>query len=366
MVPAVGMLRPMPRLVGPALCLGLLLAACSRGNGPSPSTDFNLTPPASTIAAPSPPPSVTLLVDTDVAPDDLVALSFLLSAPNVEVVAITVSGTGEAHCDGGVATVLGLLEQLDAPPIAVACGRETPLTGDKAFPDAWRTHADSGSGLDLPATDRAAEGTAVELIGTSTAAHEGLTILNLGPLTNLADAIQGDATLADRIGVVFVMGGAVTVPGNAPAQDGGAPVEGAVAEWNIYVDPHAAQVVIDAGLEPRFVSLDGTNQVPVTTAYAARLTDEPSTAAAMVVADLFAANPFMGSGGYYLWDPLAAELVAGYPVGTFTDARIEVEEANLGEWGMTQAIDGAATAAYLSVADRSAAEDTLLAVLNSP
>ena len=64
----------------------------------------------------------------------------------------------------------------------------------------------------------------------------------------------------DRIGAVFVIGGAVTVPGNAPAQDSGAPVEGAVAEWNIYVDPHAAQVVIDAGLEPRFVSLDGTNQ----------------------------------------------------------------------------------------------------------
>ena len=109
MVRGMGMLRPMPRLVAPALCLGLLLASCSGDNQPSPSTAFNAAP-------------VTLLVDTDVAPDDLVALSFVLGASNVDLAAITVSGTGEAHCDGGIATVLGLLEQLDAPPIPVACG----------------------------------------------------------------------------------------------------------------------------------------------------------------------------------------------------------------------------------------------------
>ena len=91
-----------------------------------------------------------LLFDTDVAGDDLVALSFLLSSPSVELVAITVSGTGEAHCAGGVDVVLRLLERLDASDIPVACGRETPLVGDHTFPDTWRAGVDGGSGLDLP------------------------------------------------------------------------------------------------------------------------------------------------------------------------------------------------------------------------
>ena len=106
-----------------------------------------------------------LLIDTDVAPDDLVAIAFLLASPSVDIKAITVSGTGEAHCGAGVDVVLRLLERLEAPPIDVACGRETPIAGDHAFPDAWRAHADDGSGLALPSTSRQPfAGDAVQLI----------------------------------------------------------------------------------------------------------------------------------------------------------------------------------------------------------
>ncbi len=93
------------------------------------------------------------------------AIAFLLASPNVEIEAITVSGTGEAHCDAGVDVVLRLLERLDAPAIDVACGRETPMAGDLAFPDAWRANVDGGSGLALPATTRQPfAGDAVQLI----------------------------------------------------------------------------------------------------------------------------------------------------------------------------------------------------------
>src|SRR5262245_4578039 len=106
-----------------------------------------------------------LLIDTDVAPDDLVAIASLLGSPNVDIKAITVSGTGEAHCDGGVDVVLGLLERLAAPSIDVACGRETPIAGDHAFPDEWRAGADDGSGLALPSTSREPfSGTATKLL----------------------------------------------------------------------------------------------------------------------------------------------------------------------------------------------------------
>jgi pyrimidine-specific ribonucleoside hydrolase len=348
-------IRPHCSLAAGIVLLAIVLTGCGTGG----SAESGSVPPASD--------PVTILVDTDVAPDDLVAISFLVAAPEVDLVAITVSGTGEAHCEGGVSVVLGLLERLEASDIPVACGRETPLAGDRAFPDAWRENADAGSGLDLPTTDRQPyDGDATALLSASLTGHPGLTVLTLGPLTNLAGALQADSAIADGIGELVVMGGAVHVPGNAPADETGAPVEDAVAEWNVYVDPTALQVVIDAGLHPQLVSLDGTNQVPVTAEFAQLVADEAIEPPAVVLADLFAALPFMASGDYFLWDPLAAQLAAGYPVGSFSEEAVTVEVADDTEWGRTRPTEGDPNLAYLSEADQEAAENVLLGVLNAP
>jgi inosine-uridine nucleoside N-ribohydrolase len=366
--------------VAVALAAILAVAACAgsggattgpttpSSSGPTPSAAVTPTPvpvASAPTATPPLPDARTLLVDTDVAADDLVALSFLLNVPNVTVVAITVSGTGEARCKGGVAVVLSLLERLDAPAIPVACGRATPLAGDHAFPEGWRDWADGGSGLTLTQTTRVAdERDAVELIKAIAAGNEGLSVLTTGPLTNLADALIGAPALTDSLGPVYVMGGAVHVPGNLVGPD--APTGNDAAEWNIYVDPHAAQVVVDAGLDLSFVSLDGTNQVPVTPEFAQRATKAAMRPAGKVLVDLFNANPFMTSGSYFLWDPLAAELAAGYAVGTFTDASIKVEEAEGAESGFTRPTSGEPNVEFLSTADPAAAEDTLLTGLNAP
>ncbi len=307
---------------------------------------------------------LSLLIDTDVAPDDLVAIAFLLASPEVDIKAITVSGTGEAHCREGVDVVLRLLERLDAPTIAVACGRETPMAGDHAFPDAWRAGVDGGSGLDLPVTSRQPfAGDATQILAETSDDVEGLHVLALGPLTNLADALERDPDLATRLGPVTVMGGALHVPGNVMF---GGPPDNQVAEWNIYVDPTAAQTVIDSGLRVRLVSLDGTRQVPVTTAYAERVREEATGPGALVLAELFDTNPFMTDGTYYLWDPLAAALAAGHLLGSFSPARVDVDEAEGPEAGFTRPIDGDPNVEYLSSADAAAAEDTLLGTLNRP
>lgn len=303
-----------------------------------------------------------ILVDTDVAGDDLVALSFLVASPRVDLVGVTVSGTGEAHCAGGVDVVLRLLDRLDAPDIPVACGRETPLAGSHAFPDAWRSRVDAGSGLDLRPTSRTPSGsTAVDLVAELATAHEPLTVLTLGPLTNLADALLADPALADRLGPVFVMGGALRVPGNLVCC--GAPEGNEVAEWNVYVDPHAANVVIGSGITPSLVSLDGTSQVPVTPAFARRAAEPSESGAAAVLTELFAANPFMTDGSYFLWDPLAAALATGEPVGSFSPASIVVEEAEGPESGFTRPTSGTPNVRYLAEVDPAAAEATLLRVL---
>jgi pyrimidine-specific ribonucleoside hydrolase len=303
-----------------------------------------------------------LLIDTDVAADDLVAMAFLLGSPNVRVEAITVSGTGEAHCGSGVDVVLRLLERLDAPPIDVACGRETPMAGDHAFPAAWRERVDGGSGVELPRTSRQPyAGTAVPLIQETADRVSGLRVLTLGPMTNLADALGQDPDLVARLASVDAMGGALEVPGNVAF---GGPPDNRVAEWNVYVDPTAVEAVIDSGVPLRLVSLDGTSQVPVTTAYVERVRREATGPGALVLVELFDAQPFMTDGSYFLWDPLAAALAAGYPVGTFRPARIDVETAEGPEVGFTRPVDGEPNVEVLATADAKLAEDTLLDVLD--
>ena len=363
---------PVPNLA--LICF--VVAGCMTGQ---PSARPSTTPvpsspvasgPSETAAPSIPAPSAiehpsqrTLLLDTDVAADDLVALAFLVATPHVELAAITVSGTGEAHCAGGVDVVLRLLERLEAPQIPVACGRETPLTGDHTFPAKWRERVDGGSGLALPATDREpAASSAVELIIEQSKAHADLTVLTTGPLTNLAEAVMADPELAARLGPVFVMGGALHVPGNLVCY--GAPEDNDVAEWNVYVDPHSLKVFVDSGVMPSLVSLDGTNQVPLRREFALSLIESAEGAGARVVAELFGANPFMVEGSFYLWDALAAELAAGYPIGSTSPACIVVEEAEGPESGFTRPTCEPANIEYLTTVDPRAAEDTLLEVLN--
>ena len=351
-----------------ALSAVIVVGGCASGSPapPAPTAASSATPPS---PSPTPPGStgivaaLPLLVDTDVAPDDLVALSFLLASPGVRVEAITVSGTGEAHCAGGVDVVLRLLERLAAPQIPVACGRETPMAGDHAFPDAWRAGVDGGSGLDLPTTSRQPfEGDAVRLITETADGIDGLRVLTLGPLANLADALARQPQLAQRLASFDVMGGALFVPGNVSFAG---PPDNDVAEWNIYVDPTAAQAVIDSGVPVRLVSLDGTSDVPLTPAFAQRARQEATGPGALVLAELLAEHPFMTDGSYFLWDPLAAAVAAGHPVGSFTAARVDVEEAEGPEVGFTRPVDGTPNVEYLSSANRKAAEDVLLTTLNA-
>lgn len=342
------------RMTGPRTALIVALLGLMMVGGCGGSAD---APPTAGVAGGRP-----LLIDTDVAPDDLVAIAFLLASPGVEIGAITVSGTGEAHCAAGVDVVLRLLERLEAPLIDVACGRDTPIAGDHAFPDAWRANADDGAGLALPATARQPfGGTAVELIARTADDVNGLRVLTLGPMTNLADALNSHPDLARRLESVYAMGGALFVPGNVGF---GGPPDNQVAEWNIYVDPTATQQVIDSGLTVRLISLDGTNQVPVTQEFADRVREEATGSGALMLAELFAGHPYMTDGTYFLWDPLAAAIAAGYTLGSFSAARVRVEEAAGPEVGFTRPVDGTPNVEYLSAVDRAAAEDTLLETLN--
>jgi inosine-uridine nucleoside N-ribohydrolase len=135
-----------------------------------------------------------VVVDTDLGADDAVALIYLLRRPEVRVRAITVSGTGLVHCPRGAAVARAILALAGHPEVPVGCGRTAAVEGHP-FPADWRQRADRPAGLPVAPDETAAE--SAELIarttGTTPKPDRGVRVLVLGPLTNLADALQRGA-----------------------------------------------------------------------------------------------------------------------------------------------------------------------------
>ncbi len=290
------------------------------------------------------------LIDTDMAADDWMAILYLLNRPDVDVRAITVTGAGEAHCGPGVQNALNLAALAGQPDIPVACGRETPLEGDHVFPRGWRDWVDSLAGVTIPAsTAPPSDLDAVELIAETVRGAGGdLEIITLGPLTNLAEALLADPALSGSIEQVFIMGGAFDVPGNlADAPE--VAIENTAAEWNIYVDPHAAAVVLESGVPVTFVPLDACNNVLLDETFYNRLRGDRTSPEAEFVYRVLTANfGFIQSGTYYFWDPLTAALAVDGSLGMFETQPVVIIEGDGPESGATR-VDEAGSPAQIAV-----------------
>lgn len=247
------------------------------------------------------------IIDTDVAVDDWMAILYLLSSPQVDVRAITVVATGEAHAGPGVRTVQGLLALTDTRAVRVAAGRSTPLRGQQAFPGLMRLAMDVRLLLRLPkplepVTDLDAVAALTHEITTS---PQPVTIVALGPLTNLAEALLATPSLAEKIARIVIMGGALRVAGNI--REISPRIDNPYAEWNIFCDPYAADMVFQSGAPITLVPLDATNQTPLTDAFVQQLASGPATPASQfVLRAIRRIRPMLRGQTFYLWDPLAA------------------------------------------------------------
>jgi len=288
---------------------------------------------------------------------------YLLQHPDVEVLAITVTGAGEAHCDPGTRNALDLVALAGDQGIPVACGREVPLQGDHVFPESWRRSVDALSGLEIPVSPEAvSDQSAVELLTALLRAEpEPVILLTLGPLTNVGEALERDTSLVDRIEMIYVMGGAVDVGGNIHS----ASIGNSTAEWNIYVDPHAAALVLASGAPVTLVPLDATNHAPVTQDFYRRLEARHRTPEATFVFDLLTANrSFVASGGYYFWDPLAAAILTDERLAEVETRSVTVIEAEGSESGRTLETANGDNVRVASAADAGAFEKLFLETLN--
>ena len=207
-----------------------------------------------------PPPKVRrpVIVDTDLSFDDYVALLYLLQCPDIDIRAITVVN-GVVHVKQGIENARRLLALVGRTDIPVAGGPGKPLVGQHTFPSSWRVLLDYGPRLMFPkAASATPELSAPELIcRQSVASDVPITVVALGPLTNLALALRADPALATRFDTIFISGGAIHVPGtinkDAPSNPN------AVSEWNLYLDPVAADIVFNSGAQLALVPLDVTH-----------------------------------------------------------------------------------------------------------
>jgi len=240
-----------------------------------------------------------VIIDTDPGIDDTMAIMLALASPELRVEGLTTvrGNVGVEQCARNALTILEIAGHEDIP---VAVGADKPLArpyhGHGSTVHGQDGLGETGLSGARPVPDRRAVDF---LISRITASPGELTLIALGPLTNLALAVSVDPRLPRRVREVIVMGGAVATRGNATP----------VAEANINNDPEAARIVFHAGWPVTLVGLDVTHKVTMTPAYLQRL-----AAAHTPVTDLITKiTPFylgaykrmVGIDGFYVHDPTA-------------------------------------------------------------
>jgi purine nucleosidase/pyrimidine-specific ribonucleoside hydrolase len=215
-----------------------------------------------------------LIIDSDPGLDDALAIGLAVASPELDVLAVTtVGGNADvAHC---TENALRLLAAYGRPDIPVAEGAAGALLGEVVR--ATAIHGVSGIGdtqLEPSTATARAEG-AVALIARLLSEHpEPVTIAPIGPLTNIALLLRQYPALAGRIAHLCLMGGSIG-EGNRTVS----------AEFNIYVDPEAADVVFRSGVPITMIGLDVTHQALLDRA-AAQALRETGTRSGAIAAEL--------------------------------------------------------------------------------
>jgi purine nucleosidase len=239
-----------------------------------------------------------IIIDTDPGQDDAVAILLALASPELEVLGIT-AVAGNVPLRLTQLNARKVCELAGRPEIRVFAGASRPLVRDLVT--AEEVHGKTGlDGPDLPApTMKLLETHAVDFIVETLMSEEpgSVTLCPLGPLTNIALALNREPRIASRIAQIVLMGGGYFEQGNVTPS----------AEFNIYVDPHAADVVLRSGIPIVMMPLDVTHKA-LTTAKRVKAIRDLGTRVGIAVAEMlefferFDENKY-GTDGGPLHDP---------------------------------------------------------------
>ena len=234
-----------------------------------------------------------VIIDTDPGVDDAIALLMALACNDLEVLGLTTVG-GNVSLARATRNTLALLEYARRREVPVARGAARPRRG--RFPYSHYFHGPSGLSRRLPRPSvTPVDASAVEFLTEQLQQHpDQITLVALGPLTNLARLLRRSPAALHKVRRLVVMGGAVDVPGNVTPH----------AEFNFYSDPLAAHEVASSGVPLILVDLGACRRVFITREEAERLSspDPLGRLAAQLLVNWFARDPQRHRFEFY--DPL--------------------------------------------------------------
>ncbi|HLO15160.1 MAG TPA: nucleoside hydrolase, partial [Anaerolineales bacterium] len=260
-----------------------------------------------------------ILFDTDPGIDDACAILLALASPELSVEGLSIVH-GNCSLEQATKNALSVLELANAGHIPVAKGCDLPLVQPSLL--APETHGDTGLGyakLPEPQFKPIGQRGIDFLIEKILSAPGEITLVAIGPLTNVALAIRQEPRIAEALKELIIMGGAIRHEGNATA----------LGEFNTYVDPHAAHIVYHAGIPATLVPLDVSYQCILTPNDVSRLQkiDSPIT---KFVADatrfyMEFHDEFQKIEGCVINDPLALALTFAPDLCTYQELPVDVD-----------------------------------------
>ncbi len=295
---------------------------------------------------------IKVVIDTDPGTDDALALIMALNSPELDIQGFTTVG-GNASLAHTTRNTLGLMEYLENPHMPVSRGAARPLRGK--FQYAYHYHGSGGLTVRLPSAKASPRPLRAPdyIISLAYSFPGELVLIALGPLTNIANAMIKEPRIKDWLKEIVVMGGAVEVPGNVTPH----------AEFNIYNDPVAANLVFSSGTPITLIGLDVCRQTYLTIDDVSPTSNQSKgeQLASRIVTNWLKAQPDRNR--YQLCDPLTIAAVIRPELLSYEEAMVSVEtedEGRIGKTSATYGVGNVKVASSINVEDAMAAVKGLL------
>ena len=259
-----------------------------------------------------------IIIDTDPGVDDALAFLLALASPEIQLEALTTT-QGNVTLEKATSNALSVLELAHASHIPVARGSLLPLV--QPLRASAAVHGESGIGNSKLPEPKAAPvpAHAVDyLIERVLAEPQEISIFPIGPLTNIAMAIRKEPRFAEAVKELVIMGGAILEYGNMTPQ----------AEFNIYVDPHAAHIVFHSGIPMTLIPLDVTHKCLLKQKHVDRLMqiDSPISRFIRDAMEVYLeASYALGHEGSSLHDPLTLATIIAPELLTLKEYYVDVD-----------------------------------------
>src|SRR5215211_2963324 len=263
-------------------------------------------------------PPQRIIIDTDPGVDDALTFLLALASPEIKLEALTTT-QGNVTLEKATRNALSVLELGRASHIPVASGSMYPLV--QPLRASAYVHGESGIGnsqLPKPVTAPVAQHAVDFLIERILAEPGEISIFPIGPLTNIAIAIRKEQRFAKAVKELVIMGGAILEHGNTTPQ----------AEFNIYVDPHAAHIVFHSGIPITLIPLDVTHKCLLLQPHVDRLMQIASPISRFIRDAIEVYLKFsseLGYAGSALHDPLTLATILAPELLTLKEYYVDVD-----------------------------------------